>query len=206
MNNQLMTFDFEKNAIHVELINGVPHFLAKDVCDALGLGNNRKAIMGLEEYQKLTLPVVTAGQGRNMNFVNESGLYSLIFQSRKAEAKAFQKWVTCEVLPEIRRTGGYGGGDPLARIPVFELLDGRKGYYYQDVLNKLEQNGSGLVHDRRKMYPNHFYKNEAGRVLISYELTQMLRDSKAAYGLRKQLKAMPPIMPIALTEKEVSHG
>jgi prophage antirepressor-like protein len=61
----------------------------------------------LEDDEHLTLPLVRAGQSRTVNVVNESGLYALIFQSRKPVAKKFRKWVTSDVLPAIRKTGYY---------------------------------------------------------------------------------------------------
>jgi prophage antirepressor-like protein len=108
--NELIQFNFspQSTAVHIELINNEPWFLAQDVCDILGIVNSRDAISKLDEDEKLTSAVSTPGQVRKMNFINESGLYNLIFQSRKPEAKKFRKWVTSEVLPSIRKTGKYG--------------------------------------------------------------------------------------------------
>ena len=89
------------------LIDNQPYFVAVEVCNILGLDQPTRALDGLEEDEKLTLPIVRAGQKRVVNLINESGLYSLIFKSRKPEAKAFRKWVTSEVLPSIRKTGTY---------------------------------------------------------------------------------------------------
>lgn len=110
VSHELMEFQFSKqsDSLQVELINSEPWFLAKDVCNILDLENVTKALYTLDEDEKLTLPVDRSGQVRNMNFINESGLYNLIFQSRKPEAKKFRKWVTNEVLPSIRKTGKYG--------------------------------------------------------------------------------------------------
>lgn len=85
-----------------------PWFVAKDVCGVLGLANSRDALKGLDDDEVTVSPMATPSRGRvSMQLVNESGLYNLIFRSRKAEAKAFRRWVTGEVLPSIRRTGGY---------------------------------------------------------------------------------------------------
>ena len=73
-----------EQSVFIEIINDVPWFLAQDVCDILGLGNNREAVRKLDDDEKLTSVVMTSGQGRNMNFVNESGLYNLIFQIGRA--------------------------------------------------------------------------------------------------------------------------
>ena len=101
------TFNPGNQPVRVETIGGEPWFVAKDVCDALTISNNRDAVALLDEDEKLMSVITTSGQGRQMWLVNESGLYNLIFQSRKPEARKFRKWVTSEVLPAIRRTGRY---------------------------------------------------------------------------------------------------
>lgn len=82
-------------------------FVAKDVCDVLSLADASQAVDRLDDDEKLTRIIYGSGQGRQMWLVNESGLYNLIFQSRKPEAKAFRKWVTSEVLPALRKNGTY---------------------------------------------------------------------------------------------------
>lgn len=101
------TFNPSNQPVRVETIGGEPWFVAKDVCDALSLTNITETVNRLEDDEKLTSVVLNSGQGRQMWLVNESGLYNLIFQSRKPEAKVFRKWVTSEVLPSIRKTGKY---------------------------------------------------------------------------------------------------
>lgn len=89
-------------------IAGQPWFVAKDVCGILGIANSRHALDGLDEDEVMVSPMATPSRGRQqMQVVSESGLYNLVFRSRKAEARAFRRWVTAEVLPSIRRTGGY---------------------------------------------------------------------------------------------------
>lgn len=101
------TFNPNNAPIRVQMINQEPWFVAKDVCDALGLTDTGKTVERLDDDEKLTRIVFVSGQNRQMWHVNESGLYNLIFQSRKPEAKVFRKWVTSEVLPSIRKTGMY---------------------------------------------------------------------------------------------------
>ena len=104
---EVFTFNPANAPIRVQVINQEPWFVAKDVCDALTIGNSRDAIARLDDDEKGVSVVPTPSGEQSMNLVNESGLYNLIFQSRKPEAKAFRKWVTSEVLPAIRRTGRY---------------------------------------------------------------------------------------------------
>lgn len=88
-------------------IKGEPWFAAKDVCDILSIADASQAVERLDDDEKLMRIIHGSGQGRQMWFVNESGMYNLIFRSNKPEAKAFRKWVTGEVLPSIRRYGYY---------------------------------------------------------------------------------------------------
>lgn len=107
---QQLNFEFSPQSypIQIEIINGDPHFSVKDVCDVLDLQNPSDIVAKtLDKDEYLPYTVYRSGQEREMLFVTESGLYSLIFQSRKPEAKRFRKWVTSEVLPSIRKTGGY---------------------------------------------------------------------------------------------------
>ena len=84
--------------------DGEPWFVAKDVCDALEIGNVSQAVSYLDEDEKSNIITNDIAQngGRAPLIINESGLYSLILRSRKPEAKKFKKWVTAEVLPSIR--------------------------------------------------------------------------------------------------------
>ncbi len=83
-------------------------FVGKDVATALGYSNSQKAIRDhVDDDDKLTERFVLSGQGRSVIIINESGLYSLILSSKLSQAKAFKRWVTSEVLPQIRQTGGY---------------------------------------------------------------------------------------------------
>lgn len=106
---------------------GEPYFIAKDVCDLLGLTNSRKAVKDMDDDEKGVTIGYTPGGPQEMATINESGLYHLIFQSRKPEAKAFRKWVTSEVLPSIRKNGYYIA--PGAKVSPAELRRMEKKLY-----------------------------------------------------------------------------
>lgn len=89
------------------VINNEPYFVAVEVCQLLDLTNPTDRLKSLDEDEKLTYVLDRSGQKRAVNLVNESGFYHLIFISRKPQASAIRRWVTHEVLPSIRRTGGY---------------------------------------------------------------------------------------------------
>ena len=103
----LVKFEFKYHEVRTVVIEGEPWFVAKDVCGVLELGNITEALRGLDADELTSEILKSGGQGREMRLVNESGLYALIFKSRKPQAKAFRKWVTSEVLPQIRKTGKY---------------------------------------------------------------------------------------------------
>ena len=93
------------------MLEGEPWFVAADVCRALGLGNSSQAIAKLDDDEKSGI-IISDPHGREQvtRFISESGLYALVLSSRKPEAKAFKRWITHEVIPEIRKTGGYIAG------------------------------------------------------------------------------------------------
>jgi prophage antirepressor-like protein len=112
----VFTFNPSNQPIRVEVINNEPWFCGKDVCRALDIGNHNDALSRLDNDERdgvgITDPI---GRTQVATFVSESGLYNLIFQSRKPEAKLFRRWITGEVLPSIRRTGRYEVGQSPAR-------------------------------------------------------------------------------------------
>ena len=111
MNNPITPFLYGETMIRTELRPEGPIFVIADVCAVLEISNPSDIPKRLHPDDLDTIEVIDSiGRVRKMNACNESGLYALIFQSRKAVAKAFTRWVTSEVLPTIRRTGSYGSG------------------------------------------------------------------------------------------------
>ena len=104
-------FNFDAQGVRVVGSWESPRFVAKDVCDALGLvwkgSGNSGSLENLDEDEKGVATVDTLGGPQELGTVTESGLYALIFRSRKPSARLFRRWVTSEVLPAIRRTGSY---------------------------------------------------------------------------------------------------
>lgn len=114
MTNEIQTFTSEQfGTIRAASIDGEPWFVAKDVCEALGIDTSHVR-RGLDDDEVSNLPIRQIGPeqgGKAPLIVSEPGLYKLIMRSRKPEAKAFQRWVTHEVLPAIRRDGAYVASD-----------------------------------------------------------------------------------------------
>lgn len=125
--NEIQIFNNEEfGNIRTVNIDGEPWFVGKDVANALGYSNNRKAIsdhVGEEDKRDGVTIRDSIGREQNPILINESGVYSLIFGSKLESAKRFKHWVTSEVLPAIRKTGGYQSvpqGKELLALAVLE--------------------------------------------------------------------------------------
>lgn len=105
--NNFIPFKFDKQEVRTLLIDDQPWFVAADVAQALEYRIAGDMTRNLDDDEKGTQIVRTLGGNQEMLVINESGLYSAILRSRKAEAKRFKKWVTAEVLPAIRKHGRY---------------------------------------------------------------------------------------------------
>lgn len=128
------------------LINNEPHFVAVEVCEALDLTNPTKSLQSLDDDERLTYLLDRAGQKRSVNLVNESGLYHLIFISRKPNAAKFRKWITNDVIPAIRKTGSYSlPGVKGIKNPVARIRRDRRELVNKDLMELLWLIGESLV-------------------------------------------------------------
>jgi len=103
----LQVYNFGVNEVRTVLKNGEIWLVGKDVCDVLEISNSRHAISRLDEDEKASVVLNDGRQHRHVTIINEAGLNSLIFGSKKPEAKEFKRWITHEVIPAIRKTGSY---------------------------------------------------------------------------------------------------
>jgi prophage antirepressor-like protein len=121
----ILPFNFENNKIRTILLESEPWFIVKDISDILGFSSKSAMSNAFKELEKDELSSFKMNldnlQVREFKIVSESGLYSLIMRSRKPVAKPFQKWVTREVLPQIRKTGSYS----LSETPDLDKLKKR---------------------------------------------------------------------------------
>ncbi|ETK04449.1 hypothetical protein T229_08835 [Tannerella sp. oral taxon BU063 isolate Cell 5] len=140
----------EDASIRMKMIDDKPWFVAKDVCEILGLIKYRDALSHVDDEDKrVSIVVDTLGGPQSMTAVNESGFYALIFQSRKPQAKAFRKWVTSEVLPSLWKYGYYvAPGAELTKDQREALL----AVMIKRMRRYLEQRDVGIV-ARRTCYP-----------------------------------------------------
>ena len=109
--NNMQIFKYENNDVRTVEMNGEPWFVLNDVCGVLGLSNHKVTAQRLDRDEvSQTYLTDSIGRKQETTVINESGLYSVILRSDKPEAKPFRKWVTSEVLPSIRKNGGYIAG------------------------------------------------------------------------------------------------
>lgn len=122
---QVFYNESENVSIRTKVIAGEPWFVGKDVCNLLGLVNHKKSLQALDDDERRGVTISDPiGRNQQVNCINESGLYHLIFISRKPEAKTIRRWVTGTVLPSIRRTGSYTVGsqpEERKRLPLPRL-------------------------------------------------------------------------------------
>lgn len=97
----------EFGQVRAAIIGGEPWFVATDVCQCLDIGNSRQALSRLDDDEKGVISNDTHGGRQDVSAVNEPGLYKLVLSSRKPDAEVFKRWVTHDVIPSIRKTGGY---------------------------------------------------------------------------------------------------
>ena len=109
--NDIQIFQYQDQPVRTVQRDGEPWFVLKDVCAVLGLGTPARVAERLEEDEVSSTHLTDSlGRQQDMTIINESGLYNVILRSDKPEARPFRKWVTGEVLPSIRKTGGYISG------------------------------------------------------------------------------------------------
>lgn len=130
MNIQQFTYEPARNLRAILSDKGEPLFMAKDVCEVLGLENVGQALIRLDEEDKINITINDGNRGNpNKLFITESGLYNLIFTSTKPEAKAFKKWVTSVLLPTLRKTGKIDLSDKNIRrnmLPEVQVQNARQ--------------------------------------------------------------------------------
>lgn len=184
MSNEIQSFTNDQfgtvRAVRGE--DGEPMFVAKDVCAALGLGNSRQALARLDDDEKGVISTDTPGGEQQMQAVNEPGLYVLVLSSRKPEARAFKRWVTHEVLPALRRDGGY----MVARDDETpEELMARALLLAQGTMERQKSRIAGLEAENEEMRPKALFADAVaasdGTCLIG-EFAKMLRQNGVSIG------------------------
>lgn len=137
--SNIQIFNYQSNEVRTAEMGGEPWFVLKDVCNILGVVNDRNVAARLDEDEKGVCQMDTLGGTQNVTVVSESGLYHVILRSDKPEAAPFRKWVTSEVLPTLRKTGSYMMPKMTKEMQAIFLLDNRTAQLDQRV-TALENN------------------------------------------------------------------
>lgn len=123
MSTALVSYQFEETAVRVVMIAGDPWFVASDLAKALGYRQAHDMTRILDDDEKGVHIADTLGGRQELTVISESGMYNAVFKSRRDEAQRFRKWVTAEVLPELRRTGRYIMHDEPLEVPALVSPD-----------------------------------------------------------------------------------
>lgn len=184
-NAGLMAFENAAfGTIRAARVDGEPWFVAKDVCDALGLSNTTEALRNLDtdEVSNISNSEVAQNGGRAPRIISEPGFYKLVMRSRKPEAKQFQRWVTHEVLPAIRKTGGYIAAKP-DETP--EEIMARALLVANDTMARQRERIEGLAAENAELRPKALFADAVaasdGTCLVG-ELAKMARQNGVDMG------------------------
>lgn len=168
--------------------DGEPWFVAKDVCDALGIAV-RDTSKTLDDDERGVDTIHTPGGDQQMVIVSEAGLYSLILKSRKPEAKAFKRWVTHEVIPSIRKHGAYATPQTIESI----ISDPRNGIKLLQALADEQDRNKALQAENAEMKPKAFFADSVSRsktsVLVGV-LAKILRQNGYETGQNRLFKTL----------------
>lgn len=184
----IKSFNYHGQEVRTVEISGQPWFVAVDVCNVLEIGNSRMAVDRLDEDEKMTVSSTdshsgTRGGAQKMTIVSESGLYSLILGSRKPEAKQFKRWITHEVIPSIRKTGGYiAGQETLSpeELMAKALLVAKQTLAERDArINELSCANSELTVQNQILLPRAQYFDE----LVDRNLLTNFRETAKELGI-----------------------
>lgn len=146
MNTSVQIFNFNQSNVRVQTVNHEPFFCLKDVAEILEIKDTKAKNFNLKADGVENFPLIDSmGRKQEATFINEPNLYRVIFRSRKAEAVKFQDWIFEEVIPQIRKTGGYQVGQKTTaddRTPLRQAvaaLVGRKGIDYSTAYGMIHQ-------------------------------------------------------------------
>lgn len=175
MNNDIQIFNSEEfGDIRTVTVNNEPMFCLLDVCKALEIKNTTDVAKRLDadEVTRLNL----GGKSGETNFVNESGLYAVILRSDKPNARKFRKWVTADVLPAIRKTGGYQMAQPHGKeLLALAVLEAQK---------TIEEQNKEIDRMRPKEIFADAVSSSNTSILIG-ELAKILRQNGVQTGQRR---------------------
>lgn len=182
--SNIQIFNYQSNEVRTVEMGGEPWFVLKDVCNILGISKYRDTAARLEADERGSVEVDTLGGTQQVIAVNESGLYHVILRSDKPEAAPFRKWVTSDVLPSIRKNGGYiAGQEQLTpeELMAKALLVANKTLADREArISALTAENSLLIVEKQIMQPKAEYFDE----LVDRNLLTNFRETAKELGIK----------------------
>lgn len=179
----IKTFDYNGQEVRTVEMNGQPWFVLKDIAEVLKLTDTNKISARLEADELTRIKFVSGGQNREMLCVSESGLYNVVLRSDRPEAKPFRRWITHEVIPSIRKTGGYiAGQETLSpeELMAKALLVAKQTLAERDArINELSCANSELTVQNQILLPRAQYFDE----LVDRNLLTNFRETAKELGI-----------------------
>ncbi len=184
--NELRVFEnTEFGSIRTLEINNEPWFVGKDVAEILGYSETAKAIRThVDEEDKGASKMDTPGGRQNIIVINESGLYSLILSSKLPTAKKFKHWVTSEVLPAIRKTGGYVNDDEMFVQTYLPFADEQTKALFRTTLETVRQLNSKIEQDKPKVLFANAVETADTSILVG-DLAKIIKQNGVDIGQKR---------------------
>ncbi|UJA34316.1 phage antirepressor [Bacillus velezensis] len=181
MNQLQKVFNYQDQQVRTVVINGQPWFVAKDICEILGIKNATQAVSKLDNDERAMLNI---GRQGNTNIVNEPGLYTLILGSRKPEAKQFKRWITHEVIPTIRKAGGYIANDDLFIQTYLPQADENTRLFFKATLHSMKEQSKQIETMKPKALFAEAVEASESSVLVG-ELAKIIQQNGIKIGPNK---------------------
>lgn len=183
--NELQTFTSKQfGEIRTIVQDNEPWFVAADVCKALDVSDTGKATSRLDSDELTRIKIVSGGQNREMLTVNEAGLYSLVLGSRKPEAKAFKRWITHDILPTIRKTGGYVNNTDTFVNHYFPGADDTTREFIRAMLDNTEKLNKQIEEQKPKVLFADAVSASDTSILVG-EMAKLLKQNNVDMGQRR---------------------
>ncbi|WP_336991087.1 phage antirepressor [Leucobacter sp. VD1] len=182
MSSQIVPFDFGEHHVRVVLIDGEPWFVLADLCRVLSIGNPSEVTRRIRESLgddalSLTEVIDSLGRKQSATTVSEAGMYEVVIRSDKPEAVAFRRWITSEVLPQIRRTGSYSVQAALSEDEIVHQA-------LAITARRVEQLEAKITADAPKVHFAEAVAASPSTILVG-DLAKILRANGAAFGANR---------------------
>jgi len=178
MNRLQKIFNYQGYQLRTVVLDNEPWFVATDVCRILEIQNVTQALQRLDDDERSMFNI---GRQGKTNIINEPGLYTLILGSRKPEAKQFKRWITHEVIPTIRKTGGYVADDELFIRTYLPHADEQTKLFFKTTLQTIRKQNEEIAAMKPKALFADAVETSENSILIG-ELAKILRQNGIDIG------------------------